>query len=338
MKSLTTLLLAAAATMTLGCVSSSAVGYTDGWVKTSPVSYSFSGPPVFDDMKGRTYRVENGGKATTDHVPVFDQHGMQATAGQADVRVRIELQDARHGKPGAVKLGKHWYPSFTVTVPYVTSVSRGGRQLTSQNDIYQNILTFKGQYRFESRSKAVEALDAIRKLGQKGIDEKARNSAMAEATKGVSAIAAGLFKDRSFNLNVPVVRSAAGLDLEQCYTMLAEAKGPDDVKQALAAYEQFGTDQRKPDGTPNRTANYGVACGIAASKLMLRDLRGAWDVSKVAAEFEPSGQEANEIRYVIYQQEKITGQKVIPEEDRAKIAEKEKLGGAFKAFFARPGR
>jgi len=134
------------------------------------------------------------------------------------------------------------------------------------------------------------------------------------------------------------VRSAAGLDLQPYYTMLANANGPEQIQEALRAYEQLGTDQRKDDGTPNRTANYGVACGIAAAKLLLRDLSGAWQASKLAKQFEPRGEEADKIRYVIYRQEKLTGVRVIPDEDRAAIAQRERMAESLQKVLGKPSR
>ncbi|MCA8952265.1 MAG: hypothetical protein KDE27_22330 [Planctomycetes bacterium] len=334
MKSLKFTLVAAVVATTFGCVSTSSVGYTDGWVTTSPVSYRFSGPPLFQDMTGRTYHVEG----TSGRVAVFDRNGMQATSGDADVIVRVGLGEVQYSEPGAMQLGKYFYPAFTVTVPYQISIHRDGAQVAAGQNTYDNALTFKEGQRFESREQAVAAIDAIRKLAQKGIDERARKAAAAEAAKNADTVAAQLFEDRNFALEVPVVRSAAGLDLQPCYEMLVAAQGPEQVQQALSAYEQLGTDHRKEDGTPNVTANYGVACGIAACKLMLRDLRGAWDASKAAREFEPRGEEAERICSVIYQQEKVTGQNVIPEADRAEIAKREQLGAALQGLFAKPGR
>jgi hypothetical protein len=184
----------------------------------------------------------------------------------------------------------------------------------------------------------VAAIDAIRKLAQKGIEERAQKEAAKEAQQTASEVAASLFEERNISMEVPVVRSAAGVDLEECYTVLAEAEEPEDVRRALEMYERQGTDHRNPDGTPNNTANYGVACGIAASKLLLRDLSGAWDAGNLASTFEPTGEEVDQIRYVIYQQEKITGLRVIPEEDRAKIAESEKLAGSLEQLLGAPAR
>jgi hypothetical protein len=66
---------------------------------------------------------------------------------------------------------------------------------------------------------------------------------------------------------------------------------------------------------------------------MLRDLHGAWSASKLATTFEPSGDEANEIRRAIYEQERVTGVRVIPEEDRAKIDSAMGVANALEGIF-----
>jgi hypothetical protein len=66
---------------------------------------------------------------------------------------------------------------------------------------------------------------------------------------------------------------------------LADASEPADVERALAMHEALGTRQVKAEGSPNNTANYGVACGISVCKLMLRDLAGAWEAGKLASTY-----------------------------------------------------
>ncbi|HEX5053862.1 MAG TPA: hypothetical protein VFZ65_18940 [Planctomycetota bacterium] len=320
------------------CESTSSVGYTDGFVKSSPVAYRFSAPPLLTDMQGKTYRVRVDGEAQQVNVASFTKNGMKCSTRTADVDVVVELGEVKQGEPGAVKIGKVYHPAFTVTVPYRIDVRQGAQQLASDGGKYENMLTFKNGYQFETREQAVAAIDVIRKLGQKGIEENARKAAREDAQQHIDQAATQLFAPREISLEVPVVRSAAGLDLEPAYQMLSKARGPEQVQQALASYEQFGTEQQKADGTPNRTANYGVACGIAAAKLMLRDLAGAWSASKAANEFEPSGQEVERIRFVIYQQEKTTGVRVIPDEDRQKIAQQENLAGALQQLFGAPAK
>lgn len=332
------LVLLAPVLLATACETTRSVGYGDGWVSSSPVAYSFSAPPLLTDAQGRTYRVQIDGQTAAAKIAAFDRHGMVSTTTGADVEVAVALGDVRQGEPGAAKIGKAWYPAFTVSVPYRITIRRGGEQLNDGSGTYENMLTFKNGQGFASREQAVGAIDAIRKLGQKGVEERARTAAAEEAQQRADQTAAELFEPRAVALEVPVVRSAAGVDLEQPYTMLRAAKGPEQVQQALAALEAIGTQQQKPDGSPNNTANYGVACGIAAAKLMLRDLRGAWDASKAANAFEPRGEEVQQIRFVIYQQEKTTGIRVIPEEDRAEIAKQEQLANTLRNAFGAPGK
>ena len=205
-------------------------------------------------------------------------------------------------------------------MPYEVTITAGnGSSLANRDGTYSNILTFRKLPGFASREEAVGAMDTVRKLAKKGIEQEATKGALAEAGKSASKLAEGLFQERNIALDVPVVRSAAGLDLESGYLLLTEAEGPDGIQAALTRYESLGTQQVKEDGSPNKTANYGVACGVAACKLMLRDLSGAWDACKLASTFEPSGEEVDTIRSVIYQQEKITGVRVIPDEARSQI-------------------
>ena len=338
MKRLLHLAVAVPVVFSAACETTRSVGYSDGWVTSSPVAYSFAAPPQLTDTKGRSYRTSVDGATTPGELSSFAKQGMKATNGTADVEVAITLGDLAQGDPGAVEVGKSYYPAFTVSVPYRIVFAQQGRQLGQSGGTYENMLTFKNGQRFESREQAVAAIDLIRKLGQKGIEQKARAAAADEAKQRANEAAARLFEPRDVSLEVPVVRSAAGLDLQQPYEMLRDAKSPDQVEQALASYEQLGTQHTKADGSPNRTANYGVACGIAACKLMLRDLRGAWDASKAANEFEPEGEEVDKIRLVIYQQEKTTGVRVIPDEDRAKIAEHERMANSLQSLFGTPAK
>ena len=332
------MLVGLAAPLCLSCASQSSVGYGDGVVTTSPVAYSFAAPPVLTQMKGTTYRVDVDGKAAAGRIASFDRSGMRVTSQRPTVQVSVRIGKVSQGKPGAMKLGKGYVPAFTVKVPYEVTISRGARQLSAQRGNYENMLTFKGGKAFPKREQAIAAIDAIRKLAKKGIETRARKGATNEAIKSANGQAKSLMQARNISLEVPVVRSAAGLDLEQQYKMLSEARNPEQVQEALAAYERVGLAHRKEDGAANNTANYGVACGIAAAKLFLQDLSGAWAASKQASQFEPRGEEVQAIQRVIYRQEKTTGIAVIPEADRKRIAKQEKMAEALQRVFARPGR
>ena len=91
-----------------GCASVRSVGYGDGWVKTSNVSYRFVGPPILEDVHGKSYAVtvSGTGDATRVAVSAFDRSGMRSVGGpRADVLVRISLNKVRQDKPGAMQLG-----------------------------------------------------------------------------------------------------------------------------------------------------------------------------------------------------------------------------------------
>jgi hypothetical protein len=324
-----------------GCTSTQTVGYGDGSVTTSPVAHRFVAPPQLTGMQGRSYRVQTVGGPDAQKVEVgaFEQNGMRATAGGADVEVRVEFGKVQHGEPGAMQLGNDkWCPAFSVQVPYGIQITRAGQTLTQGRGAADSVLTFRQMQTFPTQEAAIAAIDTIRRLAQKSIDEQARAGAVTEATKTANELAAALFTDRDVALDVPVVRSAAGVDLEPCYQLLAEGGSTEQVQRALAAYEQHGTQHRKVDGAPNRTANYGVACGIAACKLMLRDLRGAWSAAELASSFEPQGSEADDIRRVIWQQEQLTGERVIPDQDRARIEAAAGMGRALEQLFGSPAK
>ena len=306
-----------------GCTSVQMVGYQDGWVKTSTVSYHFQAPPQLQDVRGQTYNVAvRGYESNGFRIAEFDRQGMHYSGDTSGVNVQIvvELGQVSQGEPGAMKLGGKYYPAFEVTVPYkIAFKSRDGSTLSAFSNTHSDHLTFDEFPGFETREQAVGVLDSVRKHSTESVETEAYSGAYSDANKKANSSARSLFKVRDISMEVPVVRAAAGLDLESAYTTLAEAEGPDEVQTALSTYQSLGTQQRNEDGTVNNTANYGVACGIAACKLMLRDLSGAWEACKMATGFEPEGNEAEEIQSVIYQQEEITGVRVIPEEDRAEI-------------------
>jgi hypothetical protein len=315
-------ILAVGAVCLTGCASVSMVGYGDGWVKTSMVSYRFVAPPVLQSSAGSSYNVKVSGMKTEQPLALRDlnSNGMQRVDDKnADLQVKIEMGKARQGKATAGKIGSKWYPGFEISVPYDISMEWQRASVGQRSNTYSNVFTFSSLHGFETREQAVGAMDTIRQLGKDGVNDKARVAALNEAHNNAGAMARGLFEDRDISMDVPVVRSAAGLDLEQAYLLMSTAEGPDDVEEAMAVYEGLGMNHTNEDGTPNDTANYGVACGIAACKLMLRDLGGAWEAAKVASTFEPDGDEADQIRRVVYQQELATGERVIPEEDRAQI-------------------
>jgi hypothetical protein len=156
--------------------------------------------------------------------------------------------------------------------------------------------------------------------------------------KAAGEAATGLFEPRQLALEVPVVRSAAGVDLESCYALLTDPTDTTRLRQALTAYEDAGTDQRKLDGSPNKTANYGVACGMAAAKLLLGDGAGAWAATQLADQFEANGQEADAIRLTIYRQEKATGVAVIPAADRERIQAAERTASTLQQLLSAPPR
>ena len=139
--------------------------------------------------------------------------------------------------------------------------AKTGMTLDSRRGKYSNFLSFRDMPGFASREEAVAALDVVRKLGTKGIEEKAVTAAVNEARQAASEMGAALFLERNISLEVPVIRSAAEVDLEAGFETLRAAKGPEQVRAALDFYESLGTKHAKPDGSPNNTANYGVACG-----------------------------------------------------------------------------
>jgi hypothetical protein len=325
-----------AALLTTGCVSTKSVGYADGVVTTSPVTLQCTARPALEQANGATYRVTGNTGATS--IPTLDKRGMKASSGTTDVEVRVALGEVKQGEAGAMKQGAGWLPAFTVTVPYTIVLQHRGEQVGTRNGTYENMLTFQGGQTFPTREQAIAAIDAIRKLSEKGLTKRARDEASTEAMRAAGEVATTLFEPRQIALEVPVVKSAAGVDLQTCYTLLKDPTDTTKVRQALETYEQAGTDQHKPDGSPNNTANYGVACGIAAAKLLLGDGSGAWAATQLAKQFEASGQEADAIQLTIYRQEKATGVAVIPAADRERIQAAERTATSLQHLFAAPPR
>jgi hypothetical protein len=325
-----------AALLTTGCVSTKSVGYADGVVTTSPVTLQCTARPVLQQGQGATYRVTGDTGATS--IPTLDKRGMHAASGPADVEIRVTLGAVKQGEAGAMKQGTGWLPAFTVTVPYSIVLQHNGEQVGARDGTYENMLTFQGSKTFPTREQAVAAIDAMRKLAEKGLTKRARDEASTEAMRVTGETATQLFEPRQVSFEVPVVRSAAGVDLQTCYTLLKDPTDMTKVRQALETYEQAGTNQSKPDGTPNKTANYGVACGIAAAKLLLGDGTGAWAATQLADTFEPNGQEADAIQLTIYRQEKATGVAVIPPADRERIQAAERQASTLQHLLATPPR
>ena len=315
MKTTSAVLVTFALTLVSGCASVANRSYGDGWVKSSPVSCSFVAQPRLQSMTGRSYHVA-GGEAT--RLAAFEQQGMkQSRNAPADVVVHIELGAYREGEPSAGKLGSKWYPAFEVTVPYKIAFRGGdGSMLAQHEGQHSGTMTFSQMQGFATREEAVGAIDLVRKLGAKGVKEKAMKDAREDAAKAANDAAAGLFEPRTVSIQVPVVRSAAGVDMEPTYEVVAAAKDEAQLRAALQAYEQCGTDHTKADGTPNATGNYGVLCSIAATKLLLDDLHGAWDACKRAGALLPAGDEVAEIRRAVYERDRATGKGAIPEAER----------------------
>ncbi|HEU4417911.1 MAG TPA: hypothetical protein VFT55_03175 [Planctomycetota bacterium] len=322
--------------LSAGCVSTKSVGYADGVVTTSPVTLRCTALPVLQQAQGATYRVT--GDAGSTSIAALDQRGMRASTGTTDVEIRVALGAMKQGDAGAMKSGSGWLPAFTVTVPYSIVLQHRGEQVGTRNGTYENMLTFQGGQTFPTREQAVAAIDAVRKLAEKGLTKRAHDEAAKEAMRAAGEAAAGLFEPRQIQLEVPVVRSAAGVDLQACYTLLTDPTDAAKVREGLTAYEDAGTDQRKPDGSPNKTASYGVACGIAAARLLLGDGAGAWAATQLADQFEANGQEADAIRLTIYRQEKATGVAVIPAADRERIQAAERTATSLQQLLGAPPR
>ncbi|MCP3920195.1 MAG: hypothetical protein GY711_32110 [bacterium] len=230
----------------------------------------------------------------------FDGNGLRhiADAEQANVAVTIEVGKVGQGEAGAMKLGDRWYPTFEIKVPFQVNMRHwSGSSLGARSGVFSDFLTFKQLQSFPTREKAIGAIETVRKLAK------------------------SLFQERDIAMDVPVVRSAAGLELEEAYELLAAAEEPADVRAALRLYERAGMSHTNDDGSANNTANYGIACGMAACHLMLRDLSAAWEYATRAKDFEPTGREVDQIRNIVYQQEVTTGERVIPEAERAEIDE-----------------
>jgi hypothetical protein len=326
-----------------GCASVTVSHYEDGTVTASPVTFRASAPPLLQAKDVRTYRVTVTG-APEDRpaeVSAFRYRGLARTEGtEADLLVTLELGTLEHGEPAAVEADERWYPAFAVLLPYTIAIEKpDGTKLGSVAACFASNLTFRNLASFGSREKALSELDHVGKDAGARIEERGRAGAFAAAKDALEKLAAELFAERRAYVDVPVVRSAAGVDLESAYRLLAGASDADRIRKALAAYEERGMFQLKADGTQNRTGNYGVACGIAAARLMLRDFTGAWQWCKLASSVMPGGKEVAGIERAILMQEQVTGVLVIPEGEREGLAS----GGAgpgqgARASLGTPGR
>ncbi len=319
--------------LTASCTSTQMVGYADGTVKSSTLTHRFEAPPLLTPGSG-SYAVHVEGAQASADVRSLSKNGMRRVAPGAgpDVSVTLALGEVRQGEAGAMKLGQKWYPAFEVSVPYEVSI-RGadGSSLGADEDRHSEHLTFRGVPGFATREEAVGAIEAVRQLAMKGVEEKARINAVGDAAKKADKLAASLFRQREIAMDVPVVRAAAGVDMEEAYTLLSEGQHA----AALERYEASGQQHMTPEGQANGTANYGVACGVAACKLLMGDGAGPWQWCSVALGFEPEGGEAQELRRIIYQEECASGERVIPADERAEIDAQMETANRLQDLFRR---
>ncbi len=312
---------AALAAIPLGCASVQLMGYSEGWVTTSDVSYT-STTTTFPSDFGTSYSVTVEGAELIPgfRVTPFEDNGLTfAPNGDGDVVVHVRVREMVEGRPTALETNGAWFPAFDVTVPFQVTMRTNGTELAKSSSTFQDVFTFPQFRGYATREQALASFEATQKLARNAIGLLASTGAQTEARAFANEVAASFAETNEFTIEVPVVRTAGGLDMQAAYDLLANATGPEHVTAALGTYRGFAQKRFHEDGSPNLTTSYGATCGIAACKLMLGDLEGAWKATAIAESFEPNGEEIVALRRVIWERETATGARVLPATVRAQF-------------------
>lgn len=134
---------------------------------------------VIDSPTGRTYRVTGAGDVRT--IDAFEEHGMVATGGDADVLVELDVGDLRPCEPSAMRTDLGFVPAFAIILPYTVTIRQGDNVMAQNVDKYTRLFRFDGNAAFPTREAAVDAIRAVRDLAQNELEQLARGEALRQA-------------------------------------------------------------------------------------------------------------------------------------------------------------
>jgi hypothetical protein len=318
-----------------GCASTTWNGYPGGTVKYSEIKYDYTAQPVLQDPASKTYQLQADSTfSTVSSVPALEEQGVKRAEGAADVLLAVSGGAIKH-EPGSFGFGPY-KPALISTMPIQIQVKDKSGQIVLERQVrHEEILGVPGAKEFPTREEAKKAMAAFMEMAQSGADAKVQQGAARTAAKNLDLLAKDLFEPREVTVTLPAIRSAGEVDMEMAYTLLSEAENDVQVKKALEAYLALGTEHKKPDGTEDLVAKYGVLCGSASAKILSGDLSGAWTETKQAWETMPEGKEHRLIARVLKQQQDQAGVEVIPPEDLAEMesADKNAAAQSLKSLF-----
>ncbi len=290
--------------------------YPDGGIKFSEVKYNYTAQPVLSDPAGKTYQLStNDALGGVTALPALEKKGLKRAESGADVVVRLRGEKVGH-EPGSFGLGGKYKPALLSRMPMtITVLDRGGAMILERKVLHEETLGIPGAKTFATRSEAKAAMASIPKALYGKADEKVRAGAAKQAQKSMPLVAKTLFEPRKVQVKLPAIRSAGDVDMEAAYALLSDAERPEQVQQALSAYEALGTAHSKADGSPDVIGNYGVLCGTASARILAGDLVGAWVATKAAWQTYPKGREHGVIARVLKQQQDEAGVEIMPQEE-----------------------
>ena len=319
-----------------GCASTTWNSYPGGTVKYSQVKYNYTAKPVLSEPQGKTYSVQTDeALSAVTSVPALEERGVTRAEGDADVVLVIKSGQIKH-EPGSFGLGGKYQPALVSTMPINIKVKdKGGGVILDRTVRHENIAVMQGGKKFDSRQEAKAAMTAITEMARSGADQNVKKSAAGKVNKNLALIAKDLFEPRDISVTLPAIRSAGDVDMEAAYNLLANAEGDAQVKNALSAYAELGTEHKKADGSEDLVGVYGVLCGLASAKILAGDLAGAWQDTKTAWELMSMGKEHRLIAKVLKQQQEQAGVEIIPEEDFKEMvgADKKMMKDQLKNLF-----
>lgn len=300
-----------------GCASTTYNGYPGGTIKYSAIRYDYTARPVLTDPQSKTYRlVTDGMFSGITAVSALEKRGVRRADGGADVEFAVKAAGPVHHEPGSFGLAGSYQPALISSIPIAISVKdKAGQVLVARTIKHEEILGISSAPKFKTREEAKAAMTAMTSLGTASAEKKVQEGAPQTVSREFELIAKGLFEERKVSVTLPAIRSAGDVDMEAAYTMLAQAKSDEQVRDALAAYAELGTEHQKADGSDDVVGSYGVLCGLASAKILGGDLAGAWQDTKAAWKAMPEGKEHRQIARVLHQQQEQAGAEIIPKEE-----------------------
>ncbi len=328
------LLLALTASSLAGCASTTWKNYPGGTMKYSAINYNYTALPVLKDPVGKTYQLIAPEFSGISSVAAFEKRGVRRTDGAADVTISIKAGPIRH-EPAGFGI-KTFRPAQRSSMPIdMAATDRAGQSISARSFLKEEFFVLNAAPEFATREQARAAMSAISEITKSKAEEKVKQDAQREVTRHLDLLAQSLFEPRQIKVTLPAIRAAGELDMEAAYTALSEARGVEQVTAAQAAYAALGTAHKKPDGSDDVLANYGVSCGVASAKILAGDLGGAWLDIKQAGSIMPMGTEHRLIAKVLYDQQEQAGVEIISKEDFDEMAngDKKMMNEQLKALF-----